>query len=303
MRTAWVILLAAAWAAAGDEIPLPTRKSTILRHGTEISIQKDVHIVGRGAGAVLEVEGSLKIHGVTGREVIVQDLWIEPAPRFDEIRLDKVFYRGSGGVRTPATPPRGKLVVENTNFEAGATLDVTFSGGELNMLNSSFREAVRIRGVPPEGKKATTFKSSILGCFAKLGGQSGFVGGIHMTGVTKVVFRNNRIRYPCSFVDCVPLTFDGNKVNADTLKFEHTRPGGFKGFKIQKSDIYASQIILVAAEAGKREIVVFDKCWFKGMERARGKDIEQRLIRATNAKIVFRKINSRPLELAGMVDR
>ena len=68
-RGALLILLLAATAGAGDQIPLPVKRSTILREcgvtyyvegrkkiprGCEISIQKDVYIVGRGSDAVLE---------------------------------------------------------------------------------------------------------------------------------------------------------------------------------------------------------------------------------------------------------
>ena len=314
----WIlVLLLATWTTAGEEIELRTRKSTILRkggvvyfvegrkkigHGTEISIQKDVTIVGRGAGAVLEVEGSLKIHGVTGLEVVIKDLVIEPSPRFQEIRLDKVFFRGTGGVRTdPQHPPRGKIVIENTIFEPGPTVNVVCSGGEINFLNSSVHETVHIKGVPPEGKTKTTFKSNILSCFSKMGEQNGSVSGIHMTGLTKVVFRNNRIRLASSFTDCVPLTFDGNKVNSESVTFRHTKPGGFKGFNVQKSDVYSNRLVFEAADGKTREIVTIDKCWFRGLTKK--KDIEQKIIAAKNTKIVWKKINKRPLELGGMADR
>ena len=90
------------------EVPFPTRRSTILRkqgtvyyiEGThripknvEISCQKDVHIRGRGKNPVLEVEGSLQVHGVRAREVIFEGVTIRTARKFEDVHLDMCIFR------------------------------------------------------------------------------------------------------------------------------------------------------------------------------------------------------------------
>ena len=81
----------------GREIPFPVKKTTILRTekvtyvvegrqtipaGVEITCLRDVYVVGKGKDAIIEVKGSLKVHGVGAREVIFENVKIELAPRF-----------------------------------------------------------------------------------------------------------------------------------------------------------------------------------------------------------------------------
>ena len=104
------LLLAPAALARGRPrtVPFPTEKSTILREekvvytvsgrvkipeGVEISCQKDVKVVATGPSAVIEVEGALKIHGVSDREVIFEGVTIELAAKFLDAHLDMAMVR------------------------------------------------------------------------------------------------------------------------------------------------------------------------------------------------------------------
>lgn len=322
-----MLLLAAFPAAlAGDkgQVPFPTKKTTILRKegtvyyvegrqripkGCQISCQKDVKIVARGKNAVLEVEGELKIHGVQDREVIIEGIWVEPAERFGAIQLDMVIFRDGGGVRTPARKTSsGKLVVENTTFNGGATLNVAMSSGTLDIRSTAAYSQLTIRAVPEEGKKKSSLVLAIIGNYNQMGGDGGgFVGGLSVQGVHKPTVRATRIAGGrCEFVDCPGTTFDGNKVNSNLLSFQNTVPGLFKGTKLQKCDIYSPRVSFRAPKGGK-ETVVIDKCWFRGLTKK--KDILERVIRDSGddpengVTVKFRKINTRPLELAGAIDR
>src|SRR5688572_11119507 len=100
--TAWALAAAAAMlipaARAEDpavEKPFPVDRTQILSKeksvytvegrvripkGVEISVLKEIIVKAKGsAPAVIEVEGSLTVHGVFSREVIFEDVTIEPA--------------------------------------------------------------------------------------------------------------------------------------------------------------------------------------------------------------------------------
>lgn len=321
----WLLLPLLAVAAYADELPFPTDKSIILsrqgttyfvegrqtiRWGTEISVQKEVRIVGRPDSALV-VEGSLQIHGISGGEVILENLTIEPAPRFEEIRLDTVLFVG-GQLKNGEVPVAGKIVIENTDLGKGVPFEVTMTGGAVDFLNATFLEPVRIEGVPPEGKRCT-LKASLNGCFynaparrqdSQRNGYSGFEKGLFLTGVPDALVRNCRMAGDrTEFVDCGKLTFDGNRVNAGTILFRQTKPGCFKDTKIQKSDIYTTKVLFEAPAAKQRDLIPVDKCWFGGLTKK--EEIAERVITdgeddpACGVVVVYRKILDRPLELAG----
>jgi len=329
-RFGTLLLCLAGSVSAGDEYPLPTRTSTILSRdgvtyfvegrqtipwGCEISVQKDVRIAGRGAGAVLVVEGELKVHGVTGKEVVIDGLSIEPAPKFGEIRLDKVFVRGGATLRTPeGAAVDGRIVIENTDFEQGTHLDVRLTGGRIDLLNAMSYEPARIAGADPGEGKRNRLTVNANGCFFKptvrsgssdgRTGYSGFLNGLFVSGAAEVLVRNCRMAGGASeFADNGKLTFDGNKVDSERLVFKQSEPGRFKGLKLSKCDFYGRQIVLFAPKGKRKERVVIDKCWFRDVTDRR--KIEQSFIHdgdddeACGVYATFRKINKRPLQLAG----
>ncbi|MHC4934429.1 MAG: hypothetical protein ACYTGV_19825 [Planctomycetota bacterium] len=332
MRRPLLLLALLAFASAGaraeEERPLPTKNSIILSRGgttyfvegrqkipwgCEISVQKDIKIVGRGKGAVLEVAGSLQVHGITDKEVVIKDLEIEPAARFEEIRLDMVRMYG-GGVKNPGKMPvDGRVILENTECHLGVQVDLTMTGGEVRILDCMFRKPVRIRGVPEEGKTKSTLKVDVTSCYLKARRRgaikqgslySGLLGGLFLSGVRNPVVRINRLAGAAAeFVDCPGLMFDGNKVNCAKVVIRHSRNGGFKGTKILKCDFYSDKLILHSPAGKKRERVAIDKCWF--LDLAKAKEIHAKVIEDGNddpdcgVVAIFRKINTRPLELAG----
>ena len=316
-RGALLILLLAATAGAGDQIPLPVKKSTILRkcgvtyyvegrqkipQGCEISIQKDVYIVGRGNDAVLEVEGSLQIHGVSKREVIIANIWIEPSKRCEDIHLDMVKFRSSGGLRaTRQVAAKGKIFVENVMFELGTKLEIHMAAGRIDLSATACQEPARIVGLVEKGKRFSALTVNIRGCY-HIAPPNGFAGGLTVIGARDLTVRLNRMAGAKSvFRDNVKLTFDGNKVQSQELIFIQSQTGKFSKTKLQKCDIYSNKVIF-RAPAGKKETVYVDKCWFKGLTKK--KEIRERVLREENdVRVKFGKINKRALELAGALER
>ena len=316
-RGALLILLLAAPAAAGDQIPLPVKRSTILRkcgvtyfvegrrkipRGCEISIQKDVYIVGRGTDAVLEVEGSLQIHGVRTREVIISNLWIEPSRRSEDIHLDMVIFRGGGGLRaTRQVATKGKIFVENVIFQRGTKLEIHMAAGRIDLSSTACQEPARIVGLVEEGKRFSALTVNIRGCFNPMQ-PNGFLGGLTVIGARDATIRLNHMAGAKSlFRDNVKLTFDGNKVQSHELIFRQSRSGRFSKTKLQKCDIYSTKVRF-RAPAGKPEIVYVDKCWFAGLTKK--KEIRASVLKEeNNVRVKFGKINKRALELAGPLER
>lgn len=325
MAGRWLILPLLCSAAFAEEMPLPTDRTTILSRegatyfvegrqtigwGTTVTVQRGQKVVGR-PDSVLVVEGTFQIRGVAGSEVILEDLRIELAPRFEEVRLDTALFLG-GHLKTGETPCAGRIVVENTDLGTGVPFEIAMTGGAIDFLNSTFMEPVRIRGAAPEGKRCT-LKLNLNGCFYDSGRRrnesqrnaySGFEKGLFLEAVPDVLVRNCRVAGDrTEFVDCEKLTFDGNKVNSAEIVFKQTRPGCFKDTKIQKSDVYTSKVVFEAPAGKGRDQVPIDKCWFQGMTKK--DEIAEKVIKdgdddpACGVVVVFRKILDRPLGLAG----
>ena len=328
MRWIGAVLFLAAVAAADEGRPLPVRRSITLNRdgalyyvegrqkigwGTEINVQKRIEIVGRGDDAVLEVAGALNVIGIPEGDCYISNLRIELAPRFRLVRLYHVRFRDGGGIfASEEKPAAGRLVIENAELLRKVTLDVTMQGGKLRMLNTMFFHPVRIRAVPEEGKSLAKLEVDIISNYLKplrLGARddrsnySGFVEGFFLTGAHKPLVRNNRFRGEAEIVDCPGLTFDGNRVDVDRLVIRHTVNGGFRKTKIQKCDFSLRELVLSSPAGKAHEKVPIDKCWFRGVTDPRS--IHQSFIRDGHddencgVKALLRKINKRPLGLAG----
>ncbi len=274
---ALAVVLSGSAAVAGDERPLHTHKSTTIKAGPtyivegrkrvppgcRLSIQKGVRIVGRGDNPVLVVAGAVHIHGVEVEQIIIENLQIVLAPRFEILRLD--YVRLSGDIRTaPDAPADGRLQVENAAIEG--KIDVTLTGGEVDLLDAGFSGEVRIRGVPASGKKRSTARVKLLGCGGIDDGPYGFRSGVFLTGLTKAVVRNCGVGgYKSEFIDCKALMFDGNLVTSSSLTFRNPDAALFKGTKLLKNDIYSTSVVFSAPLGKKRVVVPVDKCWFRGV--------------------------------------
>lgn len=308
-----------------EELPFPVGKTTILRtekavytvegriripRGVSISVQKDVHIKAKGGAAVIEVEGTLELQGVASREVIVEGVTLEPCAAFQELNTDSAIFRGGGGIRTAGSATAaGKLFVELCSFQTGATFDVHMDSGSVDVSSCSFQEPVRVRGTKPaEGKPSRTrlFARANVESMGKVG----FAGGLEVDGIGDVVIQLSRMAGGLTAVrdwDTV-MRFDGNKVNSGRLEFTHSRGGKFAKATVVKCDVYSDKVAASApAVPGSKDTLLLERCWFKGVVDP--KAVAAKVVAdgsadpANGARLVLGKINDRPLELAGPVDR
>jgi len=318
---------AAARAEEGTRVekPFPVSKTTILREektvytvqgrvriprGVSISCQKDVYIKAREGPAVIEVEGTLELQGVSAREVILEGVTLEPCERFQELNVDSAIFRKGGGIRTPKGKAcEGKLFVELSHFMTGTTVDVALSGGSVDLASSTFLDPVVVRGVDPEGSTGNRVRLVARGC-AGGAGNIGFGGGIVVENVDDVVLQFSRMGGALTAVRNwgTVFRFDANKVNSGTLEFSHGRAGKLPKATVVKCDIYSQRVVAKApADAAVKDVLVLERCWFRG--ETDPKVLTSKIVTdgagdaANGARIAFGKINDRPLELAGAVDR
>jgi hypothetical protein len=274
----------------------------------EISCQKDVFIVGRGENATIAVEGSLQVHGVSAREVIFENVTVEPAAVCEDVHLDMCKFRKSGGVKTPKDGrTEGKLFIENVQFEHDTHFDVTIARGSIDLSSTSSQEVVTIRGVDVDGSP-NKVKIKIRGCSGSL---TALYGGLEITGCDDVTVRLNAIRGVEDRVylaDNATLTFDGNKVVTRSIELRQSAAGGFAKTKLQKCDIYCETVSAFAPRVGnQRDHISVDKCWFKGIVKPG--EVEEKVFKdgaddpENGAYLSLKKINERPLELSGAIER
>jgi hypothetical protein len=318
---------------AGSERPFPVDKTQILSdekvvytvegrvripRGVEITCQRDVHIRGIGSSpAVIEVEGALKVTGVGSREVIFEKVTVEPCAKFLAIRLDMTWFRDGGGVKTPAdVPVEGDLQMEMVDLSKGAGFDVLFHTGQVVLSSICTDGPTRIRTVPPAGSKAGKVRVFIRG--SGQGGKCpnhtariGFGGGLEVDGGDDVIIQLSRVGGGLCAVRNwgQRLIFDGIKVNADRLEFSHVEAGRFQRAQCAKCDIYSSVVSTMAPPAqGMKDTFTMDRCWWKGLVNP--KEVLEKVVKdgaddpeKNGTRVVLPKVNERPLELAGPVDR
>jgi hypothetical protein len=336
--TAWLLALLAiaappAPAAPPDERPFPVDRTQILSDekvvytvegriripkGVEITCQKEVHVKAKGSGpAVIEVEGSLKIRGVATREVILEGVTVEPCAEFASIRIDSTWFRNGGGVKTPAGKAvKGDLFLELCDLSKGASYDVRFHTGEVRLSSICTDGPTVIRTEPPPGSKAGSVRVFLRGSGS--GGKCtnhtariGFGGGLEIDGGDDVTVQLSRIGGSlCSVRNWGQrMIFDGNKVNSTKLAFGHQTAGQFQRAQCAKLDVYSDEVTVDAPPSDKlKDTFVMDRCWFKGATDP--KQILASLIKdgaddpsKNGTRVVLPKVEDRPHELAGPVDR
>jgi hypothetical protein len=318
-----LLLLAAGAAGAGAAAARqettkpfpPCDRSTILREekviyvvdgrvriprGVEISIQKDVRLRAKSpAGAFLEVEGALKVHGVATREVIFEGVTVVPVGTFGRIHLDTCTFRGGGGVKTGTEGVAiGPVRLENVQLGEAARVDLALGGLDVDLFAVRSIGPIRIRGV--DGADAPNrLKVALRDCASD---------GLEAENVADLTVRINAIKEgPATLKDCGVLIFDGNKVKSAEILFLQSKAGGHARTQVMKCDFYSKRIVFRAPLDSKRsDRVVLDKCWFEG-ETDSGK-IAERLVdgadeKDNNARAAVSNPQKRPLELAGSVDR
>jgi hypothetical protein len=341
--TAWALAAAAAVlvpaARAEDpavEKPFPVDRTQILSKeksvytvegrvripkGVEVSVLKEILVKAKGSTpAVIEVEGSLTVHGVFGREVIFEDVTVEPATRFTQITMDMTIFRGSsGGVKTaPDKPAEGPLQLELFDFIGGAAMDVCFSAGSITLSSVCAASPTKVLVKKAPGKESSLLRFFIRGCpqnpvvkCTPHGGRVGLVGGLEADGGDDMTIQLSRIGGSLCAVRNwgQRLIFDGLKINSDRVELTHEKAGQFQRVQCAKLDIYSESVLASApAVKGVKDTLTMDRCWFKGVTDP--KVVREKILKDGSAepekngvRIQLPKINDRPLELAGPVER
>jgi hypothetical protein len=319
----------------GREQPFPVDRTQILSKekavytvegrvripkGVEISCLKDVVIRGKGSQpAVIEVEGSLTVHGVLTREVIFEDVTVEPCPTFTQITMDMTIFRGNGGVRTGKDQSaEGPLQLELFDFVGGASMDVCFGGGSIVLSSVCADNFTKIRVRKPPGKEKNMVRLFVRGCpqdprvrCTPHGGRVGLVGGLEADGGDDMTIQLSRIGGSLCAVRNwgQRLIFDGLKINSAKVEITHEKSGQFQRVQCAKLDVYSSEVRASCPPAkGAKDTLTMDRCWFKGItdpKELRGKVLHDGTEDPENngVRIQLPTVTDRPLELAGPPDR
>src|SRR5690242_7236475 len=200
------------------ETPFPVARSQILSKeksvytvegrvhipkGVEISCLKEITIKAKGAApAVIEVEGSLTVHGVFQREVIFENVTVEPCPVFTQITMDMTVFRGNtGGVKTGKDQAaEGPLQLELFDFIGGASMDVCFAAGSIVLSSVCADTPTKILVRKPPGKESSLVRLFVRGCpqdphvkCTPHGSRVGLVGGLEADGGDDMTIQLSRI--------------------------------------------------------------------------------------------------------------
>jgi len=288
--------------------------------GVEVTILRNSRVVAKGSQpAVIEVEGGFDAIGVFTREVIFENVTVEPQAKYERIHMDMVIFRGGGGIKTPKdVPVEGYVLLENLDFVNGAAMDVTYQTGSVELSTVCSDTPVRIRAVDKEGSSKNQVRVFIRGCpqnrfypCTPHGGRVGLTGGLEVDGGDDVTVQLSRVGGALCAVRNwgQKLIFDGMKVNAAKVEFSHRAAGMFQRVQCAKCDVYSSEWSARApVEKGVKDTFTVDRCWFRG--RTDLKEIFDQVVKdgaddpeKNGVRVQIPKVNARPLELAGPVER
>jgi hypothetical protein len=292
-----------------------------IQKGVEISVLREVVIKAIGeTPAVIEVEGSLTVHGVKGREVIFENVTIEPCANFTQITMDMTIFRGtSGGIKTARDVPcAGPLQIELFDILDGAAMDVSMASGSVVLSSVCSDTPVKIRAKKSPGKEKELVRVFIRGCpqdhrvpCTPHGGRIGLVGGLEVDGGDDVTIQLSRIGGAlCSVRNWGQrLIFDGIKINSTKVEFSHEKAGQYQRVQCAKCDVYSKEWHATApVEEGQKDTFVVDRCWFGGILDP--KEVMEKVVRDADDEpanngvhVVLPKVGKRPLELAGEWER
>lgn len=287
------LLVYAACAASAQEtpegLPFPAHKTAILRKdgavyfvegrvtipaGVEVTILNDIKIVGAGEGATIEVIGSLVVHGVRGREVLFENVTIEPQETFKEIHMDMAILSGSSLKTATDVRANGHLFLELFDFIGGATADVTMASGSVELSSVCAENQINIRVRPPDGSTTTRLKVNIRGCIQGLMRECephvsriGLRGGLDVDGGNEIVLRSSRVGGDlCALRNWdKSLIFDACKVDAKRLEITHDKAGKFAKAQFAKCDVYSPKMLLRAPiKKGKKDTAKLARFFFGG---------------------------------------
>jgi len=286
----------AAWAASGtpaaaapEALPLPVNRTAILRKdgavyfiegrvqipaGIEVTILNDIRIIGRGPDATIEVVGTLVVHGVGGREVVFENVTVEPQADFKEVHMDMAIFEG-GGVKSPKDVSiNGHLFLELFDFVRGALLDVRVASGSVELSSVCAETPIKIAIVPPDGATDNKVKVNVRGCGQ---GQNrpcephvnrvGLKGGLDVSGANEIVVRSTRVSGAlCAIRNWrKSLIFDACKIQSSRLEVTHNEAGKFVKAQFAKCDIYSPVVLFRAPiKKGKKDTAKVQRFYFGG---------------------------------------
>ena len=225
--------------------------------GVEITLQKGVIVRRTGSEkAVIEVAGSLVVHGISGTEVKFQGVQIEPLPKVQQLHLDMCKMESGSSVIAPKDrPTSGILTIENCDF-SGSRVEIAATSGKVKLMTISSGSPVVLTGVDVGDRK----------CKAQASVRTCKLNGIKIENFADVTLRSNLLRSsPVQFTDNRVFMFDSNRVDAGAMTFRSTEPKGLKKLKFTKNDLFCLNITFFAPRVGKsRSRVILDKCYFGG---------------------------------------
>jgi hypothetical protein len=308
--------------AGGDAAkPLPIDKTAILKADTyfvegrvrigkrtEITLARNTKIVGRGAGATIEVEGEVQGIGGSGAEIIFEDVTIEPQAAFVEIHLQTAKFQGKsrGIVSAKDAQVAGRVALQDVEFGSGATLDLVMQSGAVEILDrSNFFGAVSIKAVSPPGSTGNSVKVLVKHCAY----QGWFRGGLHVEGVSDVSLIESAFEGEAvSLVNCGLMTLDGDLIQCKRVELTEPVAGRFVKSKFQRCDIQCDKIVLTGPSVEAiPEALKIDGCWFGGETSprlAKQKFIDDHDSMSSSGVVALvTRPEAKPLQIAGNVKR
>jgi hypothetical protein len=284
--------------------------------GVELSVFMGTTIRGTGsAPAVVEVEGGFDLVGVQGKEVVLEDVTVEPRGEFEGIRLETVIVRGKGGVRCAReAPASGEILLELADFVKPAAIDLAFRSGSVVLSSLCVETPVRILGVEPEPGKRSRLEATVRNCqqsgryrCAVHGTLQGLLDGLAIDGADQSSVVGSRISGEMLSLRnwSTKLLVDGSKLATRKLEIVNSEAGQMSKVQFVKCDVYSTEVWVCAPpRTGLRDAIVMDRCWFRGLEdpaeilAKRIRDGEK-LAAANGARVLLGKVSPKANGLGG----
>jgi hypothetical protein len=185
-------------AAAAEDVPLPlTGRQTVraegrryvvdgkqtIPPGSVIRVEANVLIVGKN-GASLDVRGGLRVHGIPGSRVRIQDVDFSPSVSPDnELHFDEVSFHGCTFAHSKETAYAGGFTLENASF-GGGPFTVRIRTGFLRVMSVEFSVGCTVEGVANTGRPPeVALRTSTLQAVTLLGPMTATVRSCEVKGL------------------------------------------------------------------------------------------------------------------------
>lgn len=269
-------LFGLAGAAFAQRQPLPVHKSVELKEDGQrytvegrvkiagdklISVLKAATIEGLAEENVIELSGSLNLKANLGGKVVLDNVWIELAADAHELNLSDVQFRG-GGIRCVEAGVRElKMFAISSAFDGKAGFSLTLVGGEVDLQQCSFGQAVTIKGLPIGEKGGNRADVELISARS-------MPQGLFIDGIKDVVVRNCDIAGELATIsNWTKMTFDGNNVRTPRIEFALPVFGKFSSSAVIKNnDFHCDEITFKCPLDGdKLERFTLDHNWYRGL--------------------------------------